>query len=168
MPASRIFEVVRGKTATTRTNTAQTSHPRERVLQSKRPQSNSSLFFLSVAQHDHPLHHRDQHQTQPFLHQGQISAAVLDKHPTGGAKPGHHHQYKTVAQINNRKDLFTGQIQYASPLLKPGPGLREADTFTEDGKVLDLDCENMGIKRLVEECDRHSRALQKQADLADG
>lgn len=38
---------------------------------------------------------------------------------------------------------------------------------TEDGKLLDLDCENLGIKSLVEECDRHSRALQKQADLAD-
>lgn len=39
--------------------------------------------------------------------------------------------------------------------------------ITEDGKLLDLDCENLGIKSLVEECDRHSRALQKQADLAD-
>ncbi|ROW11268.1 hypothetical protein VMCG_01230 [Cytospora schulzeri] len=37
----------------------------------------------------------------------------------------------------------------------------------KDGKLLDLDCENMGIKSLIEECDRHSRALQKQADLAD-
>lgn len=41
------------------------------------------------------------------------------------------------------------------------------DFITEDGKLLDLDCENLGIKSLVEECDRHSRALQKQADLAD-
>lgn len=39
--------------------------------------------------------------------------------------------------------------------------------FVEDGKLLDLDCESMGIKGLVEECDRHSRLLQKQADLAD-
>lgn len=42
-----------------------------------------------------------------------------------------------------------------------------ANLDTEDGKLLDLDCENLGIKSLVEECDRHSRALQKQADLAD-
>lgn len=41
------------------------------------------------------------------------------------------------------------------------------DLIIEDGKLLDLDCENLGIKSLVEECDRHSRALQKQADLAD-
>lgn len=40
--------------------------------------------------------------------------------------------------------------------------------FIEDGKQLDLDCENMTIQSLIEECDRHSRALQKQADLADG
>ncbi|PSS03593.1 39S ribosomal protein L53/MRP-L53-domain-containing protein [Coniella lustricola] len=37
----------------------------------------------------------------------------------------------------------------------------------KDGKLLDLDCENMGIKNLIEECDRHSRVLQKQAALAD-
>ncbi|KAK7745025.1 39S ribosomal protein L44, mitochondrial [Cytospora paraplurivora] len=37
----------------------------------------------------------------------------------------------------------------------------------KDGKLLDLDCENIGIKGLIEECDRHSRVLQKQADLAD-
>lgn len=42
-----------------------------------------------------------------------------------------------------------------------------ANLGTEDGKLLDLDCESLGIKSLVEECDRHSRALQKQADLAD-
>ncbi|KAF3768959.1 putative ribosomal protein YmL44, mitochondrial [Cryphonectria parasitica EP155] len=37
----------------------------------------------------------------------------------------------------------------------------------KDGKLLDLDCESMGIKGLIEECDRHSRLLQKQAALAD-
>ncbi|CAK7271385.1 39S ribosomal protein L44, mitochondrial [Sporothrix epigloea] len=38
----------------------------------------------------------------------------------------------------------------------------------KDGKVMKLDCEQMGIKRVVEEVDRHSRALQKQADLTEG
>ncbi|EPE08951.1 mitochondrial ribosomal protein l44 [Ophiostoma piceae UAMH 11346] len=38
----------------------------------------------------------------------------------------------------------------------------------KDGKVMDIDCENMGIKHVLEEVDRHSRALQKAADLADG
>jgi large subunit ribosomal protein L53 len=33
---------------------------------------------------------------------------------------------------------------------------------------MNLDCENMGIKGLIEEVDRHSRILQKQADLSDG
>jgi hypothetical protein len=32
---------------------------------------------------------------------------------------------------------------------------------------MDLDCEGEGIKRLVEEVNRHSRALQKHADLND-
>lgn len=33
---------------------------------------------------------------------------------------------------------------------------------------MDLDCEKLKIKSLVEEADRHSRKLQKQADLAEG
>ncbi|KAI1415696.1 putative ribosomal protein YmL44, mitochondrial [Hypoxylon sp. FL1857] len=38
----------------------------------------------------------------------------------------------------------------------------------KDGKELDLDGEKLGIKGIIEEVDRHSRALQKQADLTDG
>lgn len=37
----------------------------------------------------------------------------------------------------------------------------------EDGKEMKLDCETMGIKSIVEEVDRHSRMLQKQADLEE-
>ncbi|KAK4156955.1 39S ribosomal protein L53/MRP-L53-domain-containing protein [Chaetomidium leptoderma] len=36
----------------------------------------------------------------------------------------------------------------------------------KDGKEMKLDCESMGIKSIVEEVDRHSRLLQKEADLA--
>lgn len=32
---------------------------------------------------------------------------------------------------------------------------------------MNLDCETMKIKSIVEEVDRHSRMLQKEADLAD-
>ncbi|TPX14211.1 uncharacterized protein E0L32_000605 [Thyridium curvatum] len=38
----------------------------------------------------------------------------------------------------------------------------------KDGKEMKLDCDKLGIKGLIEEVDRHSRALQKQADLASG
>ncbi|KAI0880384.1 putative ribosomal protein YmL44, mitochondrial [Annulohypoxylon maeteangense] len=38
----------------------------------------------------------------------------------------------------------------------------------KDGKEMNLDGEKLGIKGIVEEVDRHSRALQKQADLTDG
>ncbi|KAI1419276.1 39S ribosomal protein L53/MRP-L53-domain-containing protein [Xylaria sp. FL1777] len=38
----------------------------------------------------------------------------------------------------------------------------------KDGKEMKLDGEILGIKGIIEEVDRHSRALQKQADLADG
>jgi large subunit ribosomal protein L53 len=41
------------------------------------------------------------------------------------------------------------------------------DVKIEDGKQMNLDCEKLGIKGLIEEVDRHSRALQKQADLTD-
>ncbi|KAK2072740.1 hypothetical protein P8C59_007077 [Phyllachora maydis] len=37
----------------------------------------------------------------------------------------------------------------------------------KDGKEMKLDCD-MGIKGVIEEIDRHSRVLQKQADLSDG
>jgi large subunit ribosomal protein L53 len=37
----------------------------------------------------------------------------------------------------------------------------------EDGNEMKLDGETLGIKGIIEEVDRHSRALQKQADLAD-
>ncbi|OTA54291.1 putative ribosomal protein YmL44, mitochondrial [Hypoxylon sp. EC38] len=38
----------------------------------------------------------------------------------------------------------------------------------KDGKEMNLDGEILGIKGIIEEVDRHSRALQKQADLTDG
>ncbi|KAI2472206.1 putative ribosomal protein YmL44, mitochondrial [Annulohypoxylon bovei var. microspora] len=38
----------------------------------------------------------------------------------------------------------------------------------KDGREMNLDGEKLGIKGIVEEVDRHSRALQKQADLTDG
>ncbi|OTB03089.1 hypothetical protein M426DRAFT_12913 [Hypoxylon sp. CI-4A] len=38
----------------------------------------------------------------------------------------------------------------------------------KDGKEMQLDTEKLGIKGIIEEVDRHSRALQKQSDLTDG
>jgi large subunit ribosomal protein L53 len=32
---------------------------------------------------------------------------------------------------------------------------------------MNIDCEKMGIKSIIEEVDRHSRVLQKQADLTE-
>ena len=39
-------------------------------------------------------------------------------------------------------------------------------TFLEDGMEMQLDAEKMSIKDLMEEVDRHSRLLRRQADLA--
>ncbi|KAK1752475.1 39S ribosomal protein L53/MRP-L53-domain-containing protein [Echria macrotheca] len=36
----------------------------------------------------------------------------------------------------------------------------------KDGKEMKIDCETMNIKNIVEEVDRHSRALQKADDMA--
>ena len=36
-----------------------------------------------------------------------------------------------------------------------------------DGKEMKFNCEELAIKSLIEEVDRHSRALQKAANLAD-
>lgn len=38
---------------------------------------------------------------------------------------------------------------------------------TEDGKEMDFNCSKINIKGLVEEVDRHSRQLQKAADLSE-
>jgi len=37
----------------------------------------------------------------------------------------------------------------------------------KDGKEMNLDCENLGIKGVVEEIGRHSRILQKHQDLSE-
>lgn len=42
------------------------------------------------------------------------------------------------------------------------------ELVAEDGKELNLDCERLGIKGIMEEVDRHSRMLQRESDLADG
>ena len=42
-----------------------------------------------------------------------------------------------------------------------------AVSIAEDGKEMTLDTERLGVKGIVEEVDRHSRALQKQADLTE-
>lgn len=39
--------------------------------------------------------------------------------------------------------------------------------YAEDGKEMKFNCEKLNIKGLVEEVDRHSRKLQKAADLTD-
>lgn len=38
--------------------------------------------------------------------------------------------------------------------------------FAEDGKEMDLDPGKLSIKDVMEEVDRHSRLLKRQADLA--
>ncbi|KAI0484789.1 putative ribosomal protein YmL44, mitochondrial [Xylariaceae sp. FL0804] len=38
----------------------------------------------------------------------------------------------------------------------------------KDGKEMNLDGEKLGIKGMMEEVERHSRALQKQASLTEG
>lgn len=45
--------------------------------------------------------------------------------------------------------------------------LATTDGKIEDGKELKFDCAKTNIKGLVEEVDRHSRQLQKAADLKD-
>ena len=62
---------------------------------------------------------------------------------------------KENPQPKPRPKLELGSLTTASPEKK------------EDGKEMKLDTEKLGIKGIVEEVDRHSRALQKQADLTE-
>lgn len=39
-------------------------------------------------------------------------------------------------------------------------------SFTEDGKEMELDTEKLSVKDVMEEVDRHSRVLKRQADLS--
>jgi large subunit ribosomal protein L53 len=50
----------------------------------------------------------------------------------------------------------------------PGRSLTLDFLLIEDGKELKLESEKLGIKGIIEEVDRHSRVLQKKADLTDG
>lgn len=80
---------------------------------------------------------------------------------------------KNSLQVKFSKENTSRECVEVIKARRGGQGEKAANkTFfflflTEDGKLLDLDCETMGIKSLIEECDRHSRALQKQADLAE-
>ncbi|KAL7628225.1 39S ribosomal protein L44, mitochondrial [Parahypoxylon ruwenzoriense] len=47
------------------------------------------------------------------------------------------------------------------------PTLHVKFTSEEDGMEMKLDGEKLGIKGIIEEVDRHSRVLQKQADLSE-
>lgn len=52
-------------------------------------------------------------------------------------------------------------------MVERGDEKREADMsgITEDGKEVKLDTSKMGISDVVEECDRHSRTLQRKDAL---
>ena len=49
------------------------------------------------------------------------------------------------------------------PFSKPTWLIRD---LLEDGKEMELDTEKLGIKDVMEEVDRHSRLLNRQAELA--
>ncbi|KAI1180610.1 39S ribosomal protein L53/MRP-L53-domain-containing protein [Nemania sp. FL0916] len=66
-------------------------------------------------------------------------------------------------------DARAGGMQITTKLLPRAS--TEPSTLSikfKDGKQMSLDGEVLGIKGIIEEVDRHSRVLQKQADLADG
>jgi large subunit ribosomal protein L53 len=66
--------------------------------------------------------------------------------------------------------LYSARRPPSPPVALRPPSQHRTDmpVFTEDGKEMKLDGEALGIKGLIEEVDRHSRALQKQVDLAEG
>lgn len=48
----------------------------------------------------------------------------------------------------------------------PGSLFIADSTLTEDGKEMQLDTEKLSVKDIMEEVDRHSRLLKRQADLS--
>ncbi|KXH52464.1 39S ribosomal protein L53/MRP-L53 [Colletotrichum nymphaeae SA-01] len=54
-------------------------------------------------------------------------------------------------------------------ILLPRTSTEPASLYVKfkDGKEITIDCEKMGVQNMIEEVDRHSRGLQKAADLTD-
>jgi large subunit ribosomal protein L53 len=62
------------------------------------------------------------------------------------------------------------RVKFSTPTLKGERCYYWKDAnfvCAEDGKEMDFNCSKINIKSLVEEVDRHSRQLQKAADLSE-
>jgi large subunit ribosomal protein L53 len=68
----------------------------------------------------------------------------------------------------NATESSSLKVKFSTLIYTKGPGPRnELIYYAEDGKVMDFNCSKINIKGLVEEVDRHSRQLQKAADLSE-
>ncbi|KAF2970175.1 hypothetical protein GQX73_g3412 [Xylaria multiplex] len=136
----------------------------------------SAARIMDIAEHfhdDNPLHNGSEHALQPLLGARARHAAVPQLPAAERAGAGDADQHDASAADDDRGQHAQRQVQCVAPhsLSHPITTTITNPLFppleTEDGREMKLDGETLGIKGIIEEVDRHSRALQKQADLTE-
>ncbi|KAK4074730.1 uncharacterized protein Triagg1_4879 [Trichoderma aggressivum f. europaeum] len=99
------------------------------------------------------------------------SSNQSDKSPQ--SRPSAYVVFTPAAAPPHRQDDYEihdrghGQIQSLLDLRQARPPVPDLSPAKQDGKEMDFNCSKINIKGLVEEVDRHSRQLQKAADLSE-
>ncbi|KAF3071857.1 hypothetical protein CFAM422_005838 [Trichoderma lentiforme] len=124
---------------------------KRQIAQSRPPPT--SIYARSGSpyrQDDYEIHDRGHGQVQSFFDLRQARTPVPDLSSAGRANEWNGRPYEFTPEKLPREQLIKSQIHCA-----------------EDGKEMDFNCSKINIKGLVEEVDRHSRQLQKAADLSE-
>lgn len=140
----------------------------KRQIAQSRPPS-TSFYARSGSpyrQDDYEIHDRGHGQIQSLLDLRQARPPVLDLSPAGRANEWNGRPYEFTPEKFPREQLIKSQIQYVYIYQELG-SRSELISCAEDGKEMDFNCSKINIKGLVEEVDRHSRQLQKAADLSE-
>ncbi|KFZ01911.1 hypothetical protein V501_09726 [Pseudogymnoascus sp. VKM F-4519 (FW-2642)] len=129
-----------------------------------------------LSEDDHQIPYGDFDGVQPVLSTGEDRTTIpliLARKCTRNYED----QYQDSAQDVKGEELCPGQIQYVHTLgvnhsYANGTGKQRriwnktsANIMTEDGMEMKLDSEQLGIKGVMEELDRHSRILARQEEL---
>jgi large subunit ribosomal protein L53 len=107
----------------------------------------------------------------PFSKQAKAARLFLTFLPPNARATGINIQTTLLPRQSTEPSMLHLKFSESPPLSRQiTVGLRSRANrpmCAEDGKEMHIDCDKMGIKSIIEEVDRHSRILQKQADLTD-
>ena len=129
-----------------------------------------------LSEDDHQIPHGDFDGVQPVLSTGE-DRTTIPLFLAWQCARNHEDQYEDFAEDIEGEELCPGQIQYVYTLganhsHAKGIGNQRricnktsTNIMAEDGKEMKLDSEQLGIKGVMEELDRHSRILARQEEL---